>query len=258
MNDRTDSALDSRERTVLQVLSILSIVIGGGSLAVFGVFLWAGSFELVSLGFSRLAILGWDAGLSLAFFVQHSGMIRRGFVRRFPLTIPAHLEGAVYSIVSGSTLLLVVGLWQSSSYEIATIVTPWRWLGRVAFGCALILFVVGTRALHGFDGFGQRPIRDRLRGRRRKAAPLTIGGPYRWVRHPLYTGVLVMIWSCPEVTADRLLFNLLWTSWIVVGTILEERDLVGDFGDEYSRYRASVPMLIPWKLRPRWPAAQDS
>ncbi|MCK7479628.1 MAG: hypothetical protein M0C28_21625 [Candidatus Moduliflexus flocculans] len=57
---------------------------------------------------------------------------------------------------------------------------------------------------------------------------MTITGPYRLVRHPLYLLSIVMIWSCPDLTTDRLLFNLLWTGWIVVGAYLEERDLVAD------------------------------
>jgi protein-S-isoprenylcysteine O-methyltransferase Ste14 len=67
------------------------------------------------------------------------------------------------------------------------------------------------------------------------------------VRHPLYFCVLVLFWANPDVTADRLLFNLLWTGWIYVGTLFEERDLVLEFGDVYRRYQKMVPMLIPWR-----------
>jgi methanethiol S-methyltransferase len=49
------------------------------------------------------------------------------------------------------------------------------------------------------------------------------------------------------VTADRLLFNVLWTGWIWIGAILEERDLVREFGDVYQRYQKAVPMLVPWR-----------
>jgi protein-S-isoprenylcysteine O-methyltransferase Ste14 len=45
---------------------------------------------------------------------------------------------------------------------------------------------------------------------------------------------------------DRLLYNVLWSIWVVIGTFLEERDLVVDFGEPYRDYQRKVPMLIPW------------
>ena len=64
----------------------------------------------------------------------------------------------------------------------------------------------------------------------------------------MYLVVLLMIWGYPELTIDRLLFNVLWTLWIVVGTVLEERDLCDEFGDDYREYQRSVPMLVPLRL----------
>ncbi|MBZ5545690.1 MAG: isoprenylcysteine carboxylmethyltransferase family protein, partial [Acidobacteriia bacterium] len=90
-----------------------------------------------------------------------------------------------------------------------------------------------------------------LRGTPARATALTIRGPYRWVRHPIYALFLLMVWASPEVTADRLLFNLLWSIWMVAGTRLEERDLAAEFGDGYKEYQRRVPMLVPWSLRPR-------
>jgi protein-S-isoprenylcysteine O-methyltransferase Ste14 len=78
--------------------------------------------------------------------------------------------------------------------------------------------------------------------------PLTVSGAYKWVRHPLYFFSLIMIWSCPVLTVDRLLFNLMWTTWIITGTVLEERDLVREFGDQFREYQAKVPMIIPYKI----------
>ncbi|MCE5274564.1 MAG: hypothetical protein LLG43_05445 [Deltaproteobacteria bacterium] len=57
--------------------------------------------------------------------------------------------------------------------------------------------------------------------------------------------MLVMIRSCPDLTADRLLFDVLWSAWIFGATRLEEHDLVRDFGNQYREYQARVPMLIP-------------
>ena len=247
-----------RESNTLRILTVLSTVLGGSSLLALGAFLWMGSFQTVSLGMVGSRILLWDAALSIFFFIQHSGMIRRAFRGRFERVAPAHVHGAVYSIVSGVALLLVLSLWQRSPVIVWTVDQPWSWIFRAGFVVAIIGFVWGVRALRGFDGFGLRPIRDRARGRTRPPELLTFRGPYRWVRHPLYTCVLLMIWSCPEVTADRLLFNLLWTAWVVVGANLEEKDLVREYGRDYVRYRSTVPMLIPWTLRPRWPRGPRS
>ena len=72
--------------------------------------------------------------------------------------------------------------------------------------------------------------------------------PRGWVRHPLYLFLILMFWSYPDLTADRLLFNVLWTVWMIIGTVLEERDLVASFGDAYRDYQAEVPMLIPYRF----------
>lgn len=83
-----------------------------------------------------------------------------------------------------------------------------------------------------------------------RSRPSSSSAAHRYVRHPLYLFVLILIWSAPQMTADRLLFNILWTAWIVIGARLEERDLVGEFGDAYRDYQRRVPMLLPWP-RPR-------
>jgi protein-S-isoprenylcysteine O-methyltransferase Ste14 len=67
------------------------------------------------------------------------------------------------------------------------------------------------------------------------------------VRHPLYFSILLLFWCYPDLTLDRLLFDILWTAWICVGTMWEETDLTNEFGDAYRQYRRTVPMLIPWR-----------
>ena len=40
--------------------------------------------------------------------------------------------------------------------------------------------------------------------------------------------------------------NMVLTAYIIVGTILEEKKLVLEFGDTYIKYQKEVPMLIPF------------
>jgi protein-S-isoprenylcysteine O-methyltransferase Ste14 len=231
----------------------ISYCIGGGSLIAFAVFLYIGSFNLVGLGLDENSVLLFDAGLSVLFFIQHSFMIRRSFRRMVVRFIPEEYYSALYAVVSGMVLLAVVVLWQESDRTFALFEGISGAVFRSMYLTALAGFVWGTRALKSFDALGIRQIMNRVHGRKPRQMPFTVSGPYQWVRHPLYFFVLLMIWSCPDLTMDRLLFNVLWTIWITVGALLEERDLVADFGDRYIEYRKKVPMLIPYKLRPPQP-----
>jgi protein-S-isoprenylcysteine O-methyltransferase Ste14 len=228
----------------------LARILGGMSLLVFMIFLFMGSLNLFDMRLDENEILWFDAGLSLLFFIQHSGMIRKPFRRWLASFIPEEYSGAIYTIASGTVLLLVILSWQTSGQ---TIIAPsgfFRWSLHILFFLCLLGFYWGVKALRFFDPFGLRPIINRLRGRNPKPMPITVAGPYRWVRHPLYLFMILMIWSCPDLTRDRFLFNLLWTAWIVIGSYLEEIDLLVEFGDAYREYQKRVPMLIPLL---KWP-----
>ena len=79
---------------------------------------------------------------------------------------------------------------------------------------------------------------------------LVRGGPYRFVRHPIYSGLLVALagsalargeWCA--IVGFAIAFAALWRK-----LKLEERWLEQTFGDVYARYRAEVAALIPFVL----------
>lgn len=225
-----------------------TILIGGGSLLLFGVFLVVGPITIVRFYSSEHQVLLWDGLLSMLFFIQHSGMIRTSFRTRLSPIIPRHYHASTYAITSGIALTVVVLLWQPSKIVIYQIEGLLRLLARAISVFAILGFSWGVRALKNFDTFGLNPIRAYLRGRQIQAPNLIYRGPYLWVRHPLYFFMLVLIWSAPDVSLDRLLFNVLWTLWVVLGTYLEEKDLVTEFGEKYRHYQKTVPMLFPWRF----------
>jgi protein-S-isoprenylcysteine O-methyltransferase Ste14 len=228
------------------IVMTLSVVFGGGSVVLLALM---GSFQRVHLGFSDPVVLLWDAILSMAFFLQHSGMVRKAFRARMAVFVPPRYHGAIYSIASGVVLVIVVVLWQRSEIQLLRLEGLPLWIARGFSLLAILTFAWSIHALGSFDAFGLRPIKSHIRGQSDQPFLFVVRGSYRWVRHPLYLCVLVLIWASPEITADRLLFNVLWTVWIVVGTILEETDLLADFGDVYRDYQRKVPMLIPWRGR---------
>jgi protein-S-isoprenylcysteine O-methyltransferase Ste14 len=66
------------------------------------------------------------------------------------------------------------------------------------------------------------------------------------VRHPLYSTGLLILWCFPILTAGTLAFDAAITLYILIGSELEERRLILEFGDAYLRYRKKVARLIPF------------
>ncbi len=193
-------------------------------------------------------ILCWDASLLLLFFLQHSSMVRRDFRARLARFIPPWSYPAVYCIASSIFLASVVVFWQPTGLHVLVCEGLTLAIVDGIAVLAVAIFFWGAIALRGFDPFGLSPIRAHLRGREEPRPAFVLNGPYRWVRHPLYFSILLLIWSSPDLTLDRLLGNTLWTAWIWIATRWEERDLESDFGDAYRQYRKRVPMLIPWGI----------
>jgi len=237
-----------------RVLAVVSQLLGAAAFLAIGSFLNAGPSNLINLGWSEYGGLALNAGLSIAFFVQHSGMMRRSYREWSARFVDEKYRGALFTIASSVLLLVLVVLWQKSSYTLVAAHGAFRLLLRAIFVLSVLGLVWAIRSLGSFDSFGVRSLREGITAEAEPTDRLEIPGPYRWVRHPMYLCCLLMIWSCPDLTADRLLFNVLWSGWIVAGTILEERDLVDRFGSEYKAYRARVPMLIPRSIRPVYPA----
>jgi protein-S-isoprenylcysteine O-methyltransferase Ste14 len=240
----------SGSRVVPHLVLSLARLLGGISLLAFAGFLLRGPSGLIDLGLDDGGVLALGAGLSLVFFVQHSAMIRRPFRTWLARRLPERYGGAVFAIASAVVLLAFVALWQESSRVLWTAPDAVRWVLHALAVASLAGMAWSVLALGTFDLFGHAPIREHLRGEKTPASPFSVRGPYRWIRHPLYFFTLVMLWAYPGLTLDRLLFNGLWTGWIVVGTALEERDLLAEFGEAYREYQRRVPMLLPWRVMP--------
>jgi len=252
---RPEETILSYSKSIGYGLIFLSYLLGGISLFLLVVFLYFGPLDILILEISETKKLMMDFMISFLFFIQHSGMIRKRFYDWMERYVDKDYHGALFTICSGLFLLLVILLWQPSNYTLFRIEGSFKWLFRLSFILSILGFYWGARALGAFDLVGINPILNRIRRIKPKSQTrnrLIIRGPYRWVRHPFYLFSIVMFWSNPDFTLDRLLFNLTWTIWIVIGTILEERDLVVAFGEPYCDYQRKVPMLLPRTIQPAW------
>ena len=73
-------------------------------------------------------------------------------------------------------------------------------------------------------------------------------GPYRIVRHPIYTGLLVALLGTAIVLGELRCFIgviLAAVAW-KMKSINEEALMVEEFGEQYTRYRLQVKGLVPY------------
>lgn len=228
----------------------LSGLLGGVSLVLFGGFLYAGLPGMIDLGFNEPANLLINTLLCFLFFLQHSLMLRKGVRNWLSGLIPRDYLGALFSIFSGIFLLMLMLFWQKSMTIQVDLDGAAYLFMRALFFLSIIGFYVTFRSIRPFDPLGIREIVNHLKGRAAKEPVFSVRGTYQWVRHPFYFFSLLMIWTQVCLTTDRLLFNGLWTAWIIIGIFLEERDLIASFGDAYRNYQRNVPMLIPYRWKP--------
>jgi protein-S-isoprenylcysteine O-methyltransferase Ste14 len=79
---------------------------------------------------------------------------------------------------------------------------------------------------------------------------LIVAGPYRWVRHPIYTGILVALLGTALAIGEwrGLLAVLLAAAAYWRKLRIEEAVMRRQFGEAYARYAERVPALIPFVL----------
>jgi protein-S-isoprenylcysteine O-methyltransferase Ste14 len=66
------------------------------------------------------------------------------------------------------------------------------------------------------------------------------------VRHPWYTAVIILLWA-RDLDPAGIITSTVLTFYLIIGTLLEERKLVMEFGDAYRRYQQGVSMYLPIK-----------
>jgi protein-S-isoprenylcysteine O-methyltransferase Ste14 len=78
---------------------------------------------------------------------------------------------------------------------------------------------------------------------------LVTGGPYRQIRHPIYSGImLAMIGTGLAVNVGWLIIAGVTAVYFGYSATVEERMLVQEFPDSYPSYQAHTKMLIPFLL----------
>lgn len=117
--------------------------------------------------------------------------------------------------------------------------TLWFWVGATLTASGL-LFSVWARRHLGANWSGSVTIKH--------DHELICSGPYAFVRHPIYSGLLLAFFGCALARGEwwtllAVLF-VLWSLWWKLR--IEEKWMTERFGDAYTVYRNRVAALIPF------------
>ena len=193
-----------------------------------------------SHGWSAAAI---DVGLFTLFALHHSIFARTGIKARISGRVSEQLERATYVWISSLLFVLILWAWQPVPGLLWHVTGAGRWLLYAGFAGGLVLTAVAASTLDPLElsgvrqAFGWPPRDDRA---------LSTSGAYGLVRHPIYLGWALMVWSVPAMTGTRLVFAAISTLYLVVAIPFEERQMRRTMGRPYDDYAR----MVRWRMLP--------
>ncbi len=149
----------------------------------------------------------------------------------------------IYNIIAFASLVPVlvlqfsiekIPLWQVSDYQ--------QVIGK--FICVFGVIFIAT-ALQGYDlgEFSGIDFKKKI-----EIQELKTDGLLEYVRHPLYFGILLLVWGLfiSDASTRSLVGAIAVTIYLFVGIYFEEKKLILTFGEQYKKYQKEVAMLIPF------------
>ncbi|HXN23076.1 MAG TPA: isoprenylcysteine carboxylmethyltransferase family protein [Candidatus Dormibacteraeota bacterium] len=130
-------------------------------------------------------------------------------------------------------------LWQSRFW--ATPLPAWRIAVSVSF-----LLLAGILSWTGTHSLGRQ---WRIDAGLSSDHELVISGPYRFMRHPIYTSMLFILWGTGFMITPwpmLLLATIVFMLGTEIRVRIEDRLLASRFGDAFREYQRRVPAYIPF------------
>jgi len=81
-----------------------------------------------------------------------------------------------------------------------------------------------------------------------KTSQLVDTGIFRYIRHPLYSSLLFLTWGIflKHVTVTLLIVSILSSIFLFITSIIDEKECIAYFGNEYRLYMKRTRRLIPY------------
>lgn len=180
------------------------------------------------------------------YFTLHSWLaslrLKNYVASRWPTFMPAYR--LTYNLISVVLLLPLLWFMQRNPGPVL-----WQWQGAISLVMHGLMFAAIGGFIWSLRSYDNRVFLGwtQWKNRHRDIEDpdrLFISSLHRFVRHPWYFFILVMLWT-QDMTLSRLVTYGLISLYLVVGSRLEERKLVSQFGEAYRQYCQRVPGLIP-------------
>lgn len=188
--------------------------------------------------------------LVAAWCVLHSGMISISWTDYLQKRLGSKFRfyRLFFNLTALLTLVPVVLFATSVRAQVIFAWTGYARIFQLTLLCiAFLLLFLGGRHYDASQLIGIKQIRD---GNSSKLISdkneFDTSGILGITRHPWYLAVILLIWA-RQLDISVIVVNIILTIYLIVGTYLEEKKLIREFGDKYRTYQKKVSMLIPLK-----------
>jgi protein-S-isoprenylcysteine O-methyltransferase Ste14 len=187
-----------------------------------------------------------NIGLITLFGLQHSIMARPAFKNWLSRYLPQAAERSTFMIATAMVTFVLCLFWQPMPEIVWQAESTFLYNSLLAIGLAgWALVFYSTFLINHFDLFGLRQVWLYFRGKEYTQLPFKLCSLYKYVRHPIMSGVFIGIWFTPVMTLGHLLFAIGMSTYILIGVYHEEKDLVRSFGERYISYMRSSSRFFP-------------
>jgi len=187
----------------------------------------------------------WDSALwiwasGLIFAVSHSLLASQACKQ---WAYGRGLREPRYRLLYSVFAMIATGAWVFFVHQLPD--SPLYQTGGLFFWFMVTAQVLGVlivlAAFQPIDGLVFLGLRQSSEGKE----PFVVRGVYRYVRHPMYAGVMLILLAMPEQTWSSLHFALAICLYFMIGSRYEETRMLAAH-PEYAAYRNITPAFIPF------------
>lgn len=190
------------------------------------------------------------SGLWIIFCIVHSALISSDVIRLMKIKLGNYFRyyRIIYNLIA--IILFLPAIFFTFHLRQEPFFVWDGWLINIKYLLLLIgivLIYLGARkySMSIFIGIKQLKAKN-VKQLMNKTNKLNTGGILSIIRHPFYTATFCILWA-RNLDIIFLATNCILSLYLIIGTFLEEKKLIQEFGHEYIQYKKEVSMFFPFK-----------